>query len=58
MPIFDMIENIAVRKGLSNGFLMRTVYRSIYVSFTAFVAITLPVRPGAQGLVNRVQHIN
>mmetsp|Transcript_12305 Transcript_12305/g.37013 ORF Transcript_12305/g.37013 Transcript_12305/m.37013 type:complete len:484 (-) Transcript_12305:840-2291(-) len=42
MPIYDMIETLLVRHGYSNGLLVRILYRSVYTSLTAFIAITLP----------------
>ena len=49
MPVFDMLERILVRRRIrANNFFGRLVYRSIYVVFTGFVAISIPVRAVAE----------
>lgn len=43
MPVFDMLETVLVKSlHLPPGILLRLIVRSLYVAFTAFVAITLP----------------
>ncbi|KAK9806916.1 hypothetical protein WJX72_007358 [[Myrmecia] bisecta] len=42
MPVFDMIETMLVSRGISNGWFCRLIYRSLYVCFSAFVAISIP----------------
>ncbi len=43
--VFDMIETQMVRRGISNGFPMRILYRSIYVIVVAFVGVRQPRLP-------------
>ena len=42
MPVFDMIEYQMVKRNISNGWISRLIYRSLYVVLVAFVAISLP----------------
>lgn len=54
MPIYDMIETVLVRRGHSNGLLVRIIYRSLYTTFTAFVAISLPFFIDIMGLIGSI----
>ena len=38
----DMFELALVKRGISNGLITRLIYRSLYVCFTTFVAVSLP----------------
>jgi len=42
VPVFDMIEKQILKRGYDNGFFVRLVYRSLYVTIITFVAITIP----------------
>ncbi|XP_024517613.1 lysine histidine transporter 1 [Selaginella moellendorffii] len=43
MPVFDMLETLLVKKlHLPPGVCLRLIARTVYVAFTAFVAITIP----------------
>ena len=41
--MFELPSQVILKNGGSNGWLVRTVYRSIYVMLITFVAISIPV---------------
>ena len=42
MPIYDMLEYQMVKRKIPNGWVSRLIYRSLYVTIVAFVAISIP----------------
>jgi amino acid permease len=54
VPVYDMLEQLMLRRNIKINFPIRFTYRTIYVLFTTFIAITLPFFGDLLGFIGAI----